>query len=79
MSISLLRKSSTLDEDFNKIGDRTLLTKPALETFNENLQIAHSNRKADMLKAKSRGDIKKGYNTHAHPSDNLTFDLEDVR
>ncbi|PVH90750.1 interferon-induced GTP-binding protein Mx2 [Periconia macrospinosa] len=47
--------------------------------FNENLQVARGNRKADMLKAKSREEIKRGYNNHAHVSDNLIVDLDDVR
>ncbi|KAH8730768.1 interferon-induced GTP-binding protein Mx2 [Phaeosphaeriaceae sp. PMI808] len=47
--------------------------------FNGNLQIARGNRKADMLKAKSREEIKRGYNGSAHPTDNLIVDLEDVR
>jgi hypothetical protein len=29
--------------------------------------------------SKSRGEIKKGYNYHAHPSDSLVVDLNDAR
>ncbi|RYN63530.1 hypothetical protein AA0117_g12693 [Alternaria alternata] len=47
--------------------------------FNENLQIVRGNRKAAMLKAKSRQEIKRGFHNSAQVSDNLIVDLEDVR
>jgi hypothetical protein len=47
--------------------------------FNDSLQIARGNRKADMLKEKSRQEIKRGFNNSAHASKNLVVDLEDVR
>ena len=47
--------------------------------FNDNLQIVRGNRKAAMLKVKSRQEIKRGYHDNAQVSDNLIVDLDDVR
>ena len=47
--------------------------------FNDNLQIVRGNRKAAMLKAKSRQEIKRGFHNSAQVCDNLVVDLEDVR
>ncbi|KIW16615.1 hypothetical protein PV08_03803 [Exophiala spinifera] len=47
--------------------------------FNDNLQIARGNRKADMLKPKSRREITQGYNRQAITSENLIVNLSDVR
>jgi hypothetical protein len=47
--------------------------------FNDNLQIVRGNRKAAMLKSKSRQEIKRGYHNSVQVSDNLIVDLDDVR
>lgn len=47
--------------------------------FNETLQIARGNRKADMLKTKSRRETELGFNRHAVTTENLIVDLDDVR
>ncbi|KAF5850463.1 hypothetical protein GGP41_002696 [Bipolaris sorokiniana] len=47
--------------------------------FNNNLQIVRGNRKAAILKSKSRQEIKRGTHNNAQVCDNLVVDLEDVR